>query len=104
MTSIKINLSDDQMALLSKWAGQFYVEPDRLAEMLLKRDIDQQNFEFSSSSQQRRAKRQQSPVVLNDDAVPIFEALKTWRAKEAREKKIPANFFDCHKCYLRAYC
>lgn len=92
VTSIKINLSDDQMAVLSKQADQFYVAPAQLAEMLLKRDIDQQNFEFNSSSQQRRAKRQQSPVVLNDDAVPIFEALKTWRAKEAREKKIPANF------------
>ena len=92
LTSIKINLSDDQMAVLSKQAGQFYVAPDQLAEMLLKRDIDQQNFEFSLSSQQRRVKRQQAPVVLNDDAVPIFEALKVWRAKEAREKKIPANF------------
>lgn len=92
MTSIKINLSDDQMAALSKQAGQFYVEPDQLAEMLLKRDIDQQNFEFSLRSQQRRAKRQQSPVILADDAVPIFEALKKWRAKEAQERKIPANF------------
>lgn len=92
VTSIKINLSDDQMAVLSKQADQFYVAPDQLAEMLLKRDIDQQNFKFSSRSQQRRAKRQQSPVILDDDAVPIFEALKKWRAKEAREKKIPANF------------
>lgn len=92
VTSIKINLSDDQMAALSKQAGQFYVEPDRLAEMLLKRDIDQQNFEFSLRSQQRRTKRQQSSVILADDAVPVFEALKVWRAKEAREKKIPANF------------
>lgn len=92
LTSININLSDEQMAVLSKQAGQFYVTPDQLAEMLLKRDIDQQNFEFSSSSQPRRAKRQQSPVALNDEAVPIFEALKVWRAKEAREKKISANF------------
>ena len=92
MTSIKINLSNEQMAVLSKQADQFYVTPDQLVEMLLKRDIDQQNFEFSSSSQRRRAKRQQSPVVLNDDAMPIFEALKAWQAKEAREKKIPANF------------
>lgn len=92
VTSIKINLSDDQMAALSKQAGQFYVEPDQLAEMLLKRDIDQRNFEFSSKLQQQRAKRQQSLVILADDAVPVFEALKVWRTKEAREKKIPANF------------
>lgn len=80
------------MASLSKQAGQFYVEPDRLAEMLLKRDIDQENFEFSLKSQQRRAKRQQSSVILADDVIPVFEALKEWRAKEARDKKIPANF------------
>lgn len=92
VTSFKINLSDDQMAVLSKQADQFYVEPDQLAEMLIKRDIDQRNFEFSSKLQQRRAKRQQSSVILADDAVPFFEALKAWRAKEAQEKKIPVNF------------
>lgn len=73
----------------------------RQRQVLLRREPERPaRAEKSAKAQQAAASRRTAPLELAEDAVPIFEHLRSWRAAVAKEQGVPA-YVIFHDATLR---